>query len=81
MHPIYLSNSSGLFDGGDNSTSYDEQEDLEGGSEGVVVDYEMRLVPTELRKDKLYVRIYLIWTNLIMQIVLPFVILISLNYK
>ncbi len=37
-----------------------------GGVEGV--DYEMQLVPTWLRKDKTYVRVYLIWMNLFIQV-------------
>ena len=45
------------------------------------VEYTLKVVPTAMRKSKLYVRAYLIWTNLIMQIFLPFVALITLNYK
>ena len=31
-------------------------------------EYELQLVPTELRKDKTYIRVYLIWMNLFIQV-------------
>ena len=40
---------------------------------------EYRLKPTDLRKDKIYIRVYLICMNFIVQILVPFVILIILN--
>ena len=41
--------------------------------------YKARLVATALRKDKLYIRIYLICMNFVVQILIPFVVLIILN--
>ena len=39
------------------------------------------IVPTSLRENKVYVRIYLGWTNFIVQILIPFTILVILNFK
>ena len=38
------------------------------------------LQPTELRKNKIYVRVYLICMNFIVQLLIPFTVLIMLNY-
>eukprot|EP00095_Tigriopus_kingsejongensis_P007902 snap_masked-scaffold132_size323655-processed-gene-1.0 protein:Tk07902 transcript:snap_masked-scaffold132_size323655-processed-gene-1.0-mRNA-1 annotation:"solute carrier family 12 member 9" len=54
---------------------------------GTLVDVEPEaqfktlLVPTSLRRNKLYIRIYLIWINLFAQIIIPFVLLVTMNYK
>ena len=39
------------------------------------------LVVTPFRKSKLYIRIYLVWLNLFTQILLPFLVLVVMNYK
>ena len=39
------------------------------------------LRPTELRLDEWYIRIYILWMNLIVQIVVPFALLVFLNIK
>ena len=41
----------------------------------------LKLVPTELRKDPLYIRVYILWMNLIFLILGPFVVLGILNYR
>ncbi len=33
---------------------------------------EVRLVPTDLRLDRIYIRVYILWMNMIVQIVGPF---------
>ena len=38
------------------------------------------LEPTELRKNSLYIRIYILWMNLIFNILGPFIVLATLNH-
>ena len=38
-----------------------------------------RIMPTPMRLDPTYVRVYILWMNLIVQIIIPFVVLIVLN--
>ncbi len=45
-----------------------------------MVEAKARLVATDLRKDKLYVRVYLICLNFLVQILFPFISLIALNF-
>ena len=49
-----------------------------------VLDQSMKtrvtLQPTDLRKNKMYVRVYLICMNFIVQLLIPFTVLILLNY-
>ena len=40
---------------------------------------EYRLTPTNLRKNKIYIRVYLICMNFVVQILIPFIVLIILN--
>ena len=40
---------------------------------------EYRLKATDLRKDKIYIRVYLICMNFVVQILVPFIVLIILN--
>jgi len=40
---------------------------------------EYRLKPTELRKDKIYIRVYLISINFVVQILIPFIVLVIFN--
>ena len=40
----------------------------------------VRLVPTDLRKNKIYVRVYLTCMNFVVQILIPFTVLILLNF-
>lgn len=47
----------------------------------VALEYKTLLVPTSLRRNKIYIRVYLIWINLFAQIIIPFVLLVTLNYK
>ena len=35
--------------------------------------------PTDMRKNSLYIRVYILWMNLFVQIVIPFMLLIILN--
>ena len=37
--------------------------------------------PTRMRTDPLYIRVYILWMNLIVQIVVPFALLVFLNIK
>ena len=39
------------------------------------------LRPTELRIDEWYIRIYILWMNLLTQIIGPFILLIVLNVR
>lgn len=41
---------------------------------------EVRLVPTALRKNKIYIRVYLICLNFLVQILIPFTVLIIFNF-
>ena len=42
--------------------------------------YGYKLVPTALREDKYYIRVYLISINFLVQILIPFVTLVILNF-
>ena len=37
--------------------------------------------PTGMRTDPLYIRVYILWMNLIVQIVVPFALLVFLNIR
>ena len=37
------------------------------------------LKPTDLRLNRIYIRVYILWMNLLLQIIGPFVLLIVLN--
>lgn len=43
--------------------------------------YQVNLKPTELRLDRIYIRVYILWMNLILQILGPFLVLIVLNIR
>lgn len=36
-------------------------------------DVEVRLIPTDLRLDRIYIRVYILWMNMIVQILGPFI--------
>ena len=44
------------------------------------VTYNLRLQPTKLRLDSMYITIYILWMNLIFNILGPFVVLAVLNH-
>ena len=46
----------------------------------IVDDPEVRLIPTSLRKNKIYIRVYLICLNFVVQILVPFTVLIIFNF-
>ena len=37
--------------------------------------------PTELRTNRTYITVYIMWMNLIVQVLIPFVLLIFLNFR
>ena len=43
--------------------------------------YQVQLKPTELRLNRTYIRVYILWMNLILQILGPFLVLIVLNVR
>lgn len=43
--------------------------------------FQLQLQPTELRRNPIYIQVYILWMNIIFQILGPFVVLGILNYK
>ena len=41
--------------------------------------YKISIAATEIRINRIYIRVYILWLNLIVQIIVPFVLLIVLN--
>ena len=43
--------------------------------------YSVHLNPTNLRLNRLYIRVYILWMNLLLLILGPFIVIIILNFK
>lgn len=44
-------------------------------------EYSVEIKPTTMRTNELYIRIYIFWMNVIVNLILPFVLLIVLNFR
>lgn len=42
---------------------------------------QLHILPTDMRKNSTYIRVYILWMNLLIQIIIPFILLIVLNIK